>query len=98
MGCQDKNFLLDGEKRLFPEVPAVVPYIVDLFLSGRHKTVWQFNPSTIYAQPHPIPAPVTGKMAKISTITPFVIPNNQSLVLPGIVGALIILILYFLLL
>jgi hypothetical protein len=98
MGCQDKNFLLDGEKRLFPEAPAVVPYIVDFFLSGRHKSVWQFNPSTLYAQPRPTPAPVSGKIAKISTITPSVIPTNQSMVLPGILGALITLVLYFLLL
>ena len=98
MGCQDKNFLLDGEKRRFPEVSVIVPYIVDFCLSGRHKTVWQFNPSNQYGQPRPIPTPVSDKTAKgfAVTPTPFVAPTSQIMRLPATFGVLIILALYFL--
>jgi hypothetical protein len=97
MGCQDKNFLLDGEKRRFPEVPAIVPYIVDFCLSSRHKTVWQFNPSTQYGQPRPISVLVSGKTAKgfAVTPTPFVPRTSQIMRLPAIFGVLIIVALYF---
>jgi hypothetical protein len=97
MGCQDKNFLLDGEKRRFPELPAIVPYIVDICLSSRHKTVWQFNPSNQYGQPRPIPVPVSGKTAKDFAVatTPFVAPTSQIMRLPPTFSVLIILALYF---
>jgi hypothetical protein len=100
MGCQDKNFFLDGEKRRFPEVPAIVPFIVDFCLSSRHKNVWQFNPSTQYGQPRPIPAPVSDKAAKGFTVTPtpFFTPNTHVIQLPAILGVLVILGFYFLLL
>jgi hypothetical protein len=95
MGCQDKNFLLDGEKYLFPEVPTIVPYIVDFALSGRHKEVWQFNPSTLYGRPRAIPAAET-KIVKAPAIAPFVVPKTQNFLLLAILVALFNFVLYFL--
>jgi hypothetical protein len=98
MGCQDKNFLLDGEKHLFPNVPAVVPYIVDFFLSGRHKEVWQFNPSTPYGKSRPLPAPAGVKAAKIKAMTVPAAPSKDDrLFIPATMTAVlaIILALYF---
>ena len=96
MGCQDKNFILDGEKRIFPQVPAIVPYIVHLVLSGRHRDVWRFNPSTLYGAPRPIPSPATHKIFKTSSVIPVTAFNNQRLLLPMILGALFILVVYLL--
>lgn len=100
MGCQDKNFLLDGEKHLFPEVPSIVPYIVDLALSGRHKELWQFNPSTLYGLPRAIPTLAeakTAKAVKTNAIAPFSVPSNRGLLLPVTFIVLFIIFLYFLL-
>ncbi|TVY23083.1 Sterol-4-alpha-carboxylate 3-dehydrogenase,decarboxylating [Lachnellula hyalina] len=51
LGCQDKNFTVDGEKIPFPEVSFLAAYFVDLVLSPRHKGAWRFNPSTQYGTP-----------------------------------------------
>jgi hypothetical protein len=64
LGCQDKSFVLDGQKIPFPSASPIVPYIVDFFMSGRHKGVWRFNPSTIYGLPRPNPALPNDKPAK----------------------------------
>ena len=59
MGCQDRNFILDGKKRTFPSTNILaahtIPYIVDLFMSGRHARVWKFNPSSMQGKPKPYP-------------------------------------------
>jgi len=95
MGCQDKSFLLDGEKHAFPDVPAIVPYIVDFALSGRHKEVWQFNPSTLYGQPRPLPAPASDKSAKTPANTFPVTPQNQSFFIPAVLVAVVAFLLTF---
>jgi hypothetical protein len=51
LGCQDKNFTVDGEKIPFPEVSFLAAYFVDLVLSRRHRGAWRFNPSTMYGTP-----------------------------------------------
>ena len=89
MGCQDKSFLLDGEKRTFSEVPGIVPYIVDLALSGRHKEVWQFNPSTLYGKPRPLTVPVSDKPAKTPATTSYANPQNRILLLSAILVAVL---------
>jgi hypothetical protein len=96
-GCQDKNFVVDGEKRAFPEVLAFVPYIIHLALSGRHKGVWRFNPSTLYGVPRPAPGPASAISSKTSLTTPISPPNGESLLLPMILGTMFIIVLYLLL-
>jgi hypothetical protein len=89
LGCQDKSFILDGKKYLFPEVPTIVPYIVDLFLSSRHKELWQFNPSTLYGKPHPLPSTASEKDAKILPTTLPVVSRTQSIILPSIMVVIV---------
>ena len=84
MGCQDNSFLLDGKKHTFPAVPAIVPYIVDYALSGRHKEVWSFNPSTLYGKPRALPVPASTKPAKIPPMTFPVTSQKQSYFVPAL--------------
>jgi hypothetical protein len=63
-GTQDKEFLLDGEKHKFPNVPAVLPYIVDYVLTRRYSGAWRFSPSNIYGQPRPF----TGQPSESSRV------------------------------
>jgi len=72
MGCQDKNFILDGEKRLFPKDSKIVRYIIDFFLSGRHSRLWRFNPSNVHGQPHPCPAQLDVKPPNAGFVAPTV--------------------------
>jgi hypothetical protein len=51
LGCQDSEFLLDGEKIPFPEAPFIAPYVVDYIIARRHAGLWRFNPSTMYGEP-----------------------------------------------
>ncbi|KAH0536019.1 hypothetical protein FGG08_007086 [Glutinoglossum americanum] len=50
LGCQDADFLLDGEEAVFPEVPWFVPYIVDYAVARRHAGAWRFNPSDMHGR------------------------------------------------
>src|SRR5271154_6950041 len=54
-GCQDSDFLLDGEKLAFPEVPVpvIVPYIIDQVIAQRYSGAWRFSPSSAYGRPRP---------------------------------------------
>lgn len=54
-GCQDAEFLLDGKKIAFPEVPVpfVVPYIIDQVVARRYSGAWRFCPSSAYGRPRP---------------------------------------------
>jgi hypothetical protein len=96
MGCQDMGFLLDGEKHRFPDVPAVVPYIVDFVLSGRHKEAWQFSPSTQHGKPRPLPAPAGDKTVKIKATTlPATPSQDHALLVPAILAAVLAILLAF---
>ena len=55
-GCQDSNFLLDGEKLAFPEVPVpvIVPYIIDQVIARRYSGAWRFSPSSADGRPRPV--------------------------------------------
>ena len=55
LGSQDKSFLLDDTYINFPEVPSIVPYLVDWILSRRHQGAWRFNCSDMYGNPRPFP-------------------------------------------
>jgi hemerythrin-like domain-containing protein len=55
LGSQDKSFLLDDTYINFPEVPFIVPYLVDWILSRRHQGAWRFNCSDMYGNPRPFP-------------------------------------------
>jgi hypothetical protein len=52
-GCQDSDFLLDGKKISFPDVPVpiIVPYIIDQVIARRYSGAWRFSPSSAYGQP-----------------------------------------------
>jgi hypothetical protein len=55
LGSQDKSFLLDDTYINFPEVPFIVPYLVDWILSRRHQGAWRFNCSDMYGNSRPFP-------------------------------------------
>src|SRR5215469_1488042 len=55
LGSQDKSFLLDDTYINFPDVPSIVPYLVDWILSRRHQGAWRFNCSDMYGNPKPVP-------------------------------------------
>lgn len=63
-GTQDKDFLLDGKRHRFPDVPAVFLYVVDYVLARRYSAAWRFSPSNIYGQPRPF----TGKPSESSGV------------------------------
>ena len=50
-GCQDKEFLLDGEKFKFPEVPSFLPWLVHYVFSWRYAGAFRFNPSDAWGRP-----------------------------------------------
>jgi hypothetical protein len=54
-GCQDSEFLLDGEKIPFPEVPVplIVPYIIDQAIGRRYSGAWRFCPSSAHGRIRP---------------------------------------------
>jgi hypothetical protein len=54
-GCQDSEFLLDGEKIPFPEVPVplIVPYIIEYVVSRRFSGAWRFCPSSAHGRIRP---------------------------------------------
>lgn len=45
LGCQDKEFEIDGEKSTFLNMPWAVEAIVRNWTSCRHRGVWKFCPS-----------------------------------------------------
>lgn len=54
-GCQDAEFLLDGEQMPFPEVPVplIVPYIIEYVVSRRFSGAWRFCPSSAHGRLRP---------------------------------------------
>jgi hypothetical protein len=79
MGCQDRNFILDGEKRLYPEVVFLASYVIDLFMAGRHKGVWRFNPSNGYGKPKPYPTTINDKPKDAALVAPVSSPFGSGL-------------------
>ncbi|TVY93828.1 Sterol-4-alpha-carboxylate 3-dehydrogenase, decarboxylating [Lachnellula willkommii] len=76
LGCQDRNFTVDGEKIHFPEVSFLAAYFVDLVLSHRHRGAWRFNPSTMHGTPRK-PFEIVRPQRKNDTLSDWTSPGKK---------------------
>lgn len=47
LGCQDKSFMIDGEKCGFPDVPWILEVVIRNWHAKRHAGAWRFCPSDL---------------------------------------------------
>lgn len=50
IGCQDKQFLIDGKKCEFPNMPWIAEALIRNFHAKRHAGVWKFLPCDLHGQ------------------------------------------------
>lgn len=50
LGCQDKDFRIDGETPPFPALPWVAEVLIKKWYARKHSEVWEFLPSDLQGQ------------------------------------------------